>query len=107
MFVSHPYHVFDGSLGIDHPQGPGKLVHIDCEVIFHVFVPNDLEETPYIHFTSHGTHSHAPPPPNKPPMQILNEVLELVRRISNPELALGKIIQTGLERVPHIFLTYL
>lgn len=79
--------------GIDHPQGPGKLVHMDCEVTFHVFVPNDLEETPYIHFTSHGTHSHAPPPPNKPPMQILNEVLELVRRISNPDLTLGRFLR--------------
>ena len=65
-------------LGIDHPQGPGKLIHQDCEVVFYVFVPDDLEETPYIHFTLHGVHGHALSPLNKPPLEILNEVIELV-----------------------------
>ena len=65
-------------LGINYPQGPRKLIHQDYKVIFHVFVPDDLEETPYIHFTSHRVHSYTPPPPNKPPLEILNEVIKLV-----------------------------
>ncbi|OCK99658.1 uncharacterized protein K441DRAFT_537252, partial [Cenococcum geophilum 1.58] len=49
-------------LEINHPQGLGKLIHQDYEVTFYVFIPDDLEETPYIHFTSHRVYSYAPPP---------------------------------------------
>jgi len=65
-------------LGIDHPQGLGKLIHQDYKIVFHIFVPDDLEETPYIHFILHRVHSYAPLPPNKPPLEILNKVIELV-----------------------------
>ena len=65
-------------LGINHPQGPGKLIHQDYEVTFHVFVPDDLEETPYIHFTLYRVYSYIPPPLNKPPLEILNKVIKLI-----------------------------
>ncbi|OCK96266.1 uncharacterized protein K441DRAFT_552775, partial [Cenococcum geophilum 1.58] len=50
-----------------------------CEVTFHIFILDDLEETPYIHFTLYRVHSYAPPPLNKPPLEILNKVIKLVR----------------------------
>ena len=83
-------------LGIDHPQGPEKLIHQDCKITFHIFVPNDLEKTLYIHFTLYKVHSHAPPPLNKPPLEILNEVIELVHQMHNPDLTLGKHVLNQL-----------
>ncbi|OCK91635.1 uncharacterized protein K441DRAFT_574031, partial [Cenococcum geophilum 1.58] len=49
-----------------------------CEVTFYVFVLDDLEETPYIYFTSYRVYSYTLPPLNKPPLEILNEVIKLV-----------------------------
>lgn len=54
----------------DHPQGRGDIIHIPCEVVFHALVPADLEQCPYIVFTSHGVHRHPPPLPTKTPRPI-------------------------------------
>lgn len=62
-----------------------------CNVVFHVLVPDDLTATPYILFTSHGTHSHPPPPPNKPPQEMVEEILDLIRRLQEPGLTLGML----------------
>ncbi|KAJ1712953.1 hypothetical protein NYO67_4873 [Aspergillus flavus] len=50
----------------DHPQGPGRLKHTTCEVVFNGLVPVDISQCPYILFTSHGVHKHPPPPSTKP-----------------------------------------
>lgn len=78
-------------LGIDHPQNSGEIEHMPCEVVFHIMIPDDLESCPYVLFTSHGVHTHPPPPPNKPPKSIMEDIVELVRRIHNPDMTLGKI----------------
>jgi hypothetical protein len=40
-------------------------------------------------FLSTGTHSHPPPPPNKPPAQLVQELTQVVRRMRDPNLTLG------------------
>ncbi|CBF78887.1 predicted protein [Aspergillus nidulans FGSC A4] len=37
-------------------------------------------------FVSRGIHSHPPPPPNKPPQLILDEILDLIRKMQSPDL---------------------
>lgn len=78
----------------DHVQGPGKLEHIKCSVIFTALVPVNIQETPYILFTSHGIHQHPPPPPHKPPEQILKGIESIIRNMRNPSLTLAKFLRS-------------
>lgn len=65
-------------LGIVHPQGQGKLVHHGCDVKFHWLIPQDLKQCPYLVFISYGTHTHPPPPPEKLPKDIVNDLWKLI-----------------------------
>jgi hypothetical protein len=76
-------------IGVDHPQGAGKLVATPCNVVFYLFIPESLIITPYILLTSFGKHSHPPPPPNKPPESIIQEIVELVKYTKDPGLTTG------------------
>ena len=60
-------------------------------MVFYIFILSDIQQTPYIQFTSHGTHSHPPPPPNKPPTEIVQDILEVIHRMRDPDLTLGKL----------------
>ena len=77
-------------LGIDHPQGPGKLNHKECQVRLSFYKPEDLEECPYIIFTSHGVHTHPPPVPSRPAPVIVDGLIQVIRRINDPSLTTGK-----------------
>jgi hypothetical protein len=77
-------------LGVDHPQGQGKLEAASCDVNFIFIEPQDLEKTPYILFTSIGEHTHTPPPPSKTPSEYIHEMAELICRINDPGLTTGK-----------------
>jgi hypothetical protein len=61
-----------------------------CDVDFNILIPQDIERNPYILFTSHGTHTHPPPPPSKTPPQIWAEIQQLVQRLQDPDLRLSK-----------------
>lgn len=65
-------------LGILHSHGQGKLVHQDCDVKFHWLIPQDLKNCPYLVFISYGTHTHPPPPPDKLPKDIVNDLTKLI-----------------------------
>lgn len=79
------------SLGVIHPQGAGKMQKMTCNVRFRIYIPEDLEACPYAIFLSTGIHTHPPPPPNKPPQLIMDEILDLIRRMQNPDLTLSKL----------------
>lgn len=81
--------------GVDHPQGQGQIWIQSCEVIFNVFVPKDMDITPYIIWISHGRHSHPPPPPTRSPQQYVTEILSILRRINDPSLTTGTILFTS------------
>lgn len=52
---------------------------------------------PYILFTSHGVHTHPPPPPNKQPAEMLNDILDIIKRIKDPQLNICKVFLTCLD----------
>nr|POE50467.1 hypothetical protein CFP56_73885 [Quercus suber] len=58
----------------------GSMLNIPCGVIFTKLVPLDRKTTPFITFTSHGIHTHPPPPPSKSPAAIRSEMQELIGR---------------------------
>lgn len=78
------------TLGRDHPQGSGLLKHTPCSVVFTGLVPVDIDRCPYILFTSHGVHQHAPPSPYKLPEKIFQGVKQIIRNIRDPSLTTGK-----------------
>lgn len=63
---------------------------MNCQVSFRILIPLDLDKCPYVIFLSTGTHSHPPPPPSKSPEIILDEILDMIKRMQNPELTLSK-----------------
>jgi hypothetical protein len=77
-------------LGRDHPQGQGQIQQRPCKVVFNIFRPINLQETPYIIWVSSGLHSHPPPPPSRTPDQYLKEILQVIQRIQDPSLTLSK-----------------
>ncbi|BCR90626.1 uncharacterized protein ACHE_60512A [Aspergillus chevalieri] len=77
----------------DHPQGSGRLKHTPCDVIFNALVPTNIEQCPYIIFTSHGVHKHPPPPPSKAPERILGGVKRIIEQIRDPNLTTAQFLR--------------
>ncbi|KAF1970941.1 hypothetical protein BU23DRAFT_570211 [Bimuria novae-zelandiae CBS 107.79] len=80
---------------VDHPQGKGKLVRVLCGVTFNIIIPFDLQECPYYLFTSHGIHSHPPPPPTKTPEALTQEIVALIRRANDPSLTVATFLKSS------------
>jgi hypothetical protein len=76
--------MFTYCLGVAHPQGFGKLRKVPCQVKFDFIIPEDLDKTPYVLFYSKGIHTHQAPPPIKTPIQILEGLVKVIRRLSSP-----------------------
>lgn len=74
---------------MSHLQGQGNLIHKSCSVVFTVLIPEAYESGQYILFTSHGEHSHPPPPPKRTPADIAEEISQVVRRLNDPDLTLS------------------
>ncbi|KAI1430871.1 hypothetical protein GGR50DRAFT_698587 [Xylaria sp. CBS 124048] len=51
-----------------HPQNSGKLVQLPCQVKWNIYIPLDLESTPYALCVGHGQHTHPPPPASSRPV---------------------------------------
>jgi hypothetical protein len=88
---------------VDHHQGQGKLAAWECDVQFVFFEPEDLQETPYLLWVSYGSHTHLPPPPVKTPKDIFDDVVAIVRRISDPALTTGTRALMYYKSITNIF----
>ncbi|OJJ78603.1 uncharacterized protein ASPGLDRAFT_1510767, partial [Aspergillus glaucus CBS 516.65] len=53
----------------------------------------DINECPYILFTSHGIHQHPPPPPSKAPERILQGVKRIIQQIQDPSLTTAQFLR--------------
>lgn len=91
---SHPVLnlVLTRSQDVDHPQGKGKMLRLPCQVEFNIIIPTNLELYPFYLFTSHGVHSHPPPPPTKHPKVLAQELLYLIAQANDPSMTVGKSV---------------
>ena len=83
-------------LGVDHPQGEGKMVHKECPVEVYWIVPYNLAETPYALLLCIGVHNHPLNPPNKLVPEIATELLELITRMRDP------LLTNGMYKQPYV-----
>ena len=78
--------MLSNSLGQTHHQGPGKLLSKSCNVKFHFYIPQNLEQSPYVILVSTGIHTHPPPPPVKPPSQIVRALVTVIQQMNTLNL---------------------
>jgi hypothetical protein len=55
-----------------------ELSHIECEVKFRIWYPDDFQQCPFVLVTSKGTHRHPIPLPEKTPQRVRQQLLELL-----------------------------
>ena len=67
----------------------GKIEKISCNVRFLYVIPKDTQKYPYVLWISYGVHSHPPPPYNRTPIQVQDEIMELIRRSDSMTLTAG------------------
>ncbi|KAJ5111672.1 hypothetical protein NUU61_001571 [Penicillium alfredii] len=80
---------------VPHPQAQGNFEVLPCKVQFCTYIPLDLVRTPYIIWYSRGEeHTHPPPPPDKAPQTILDDVLALIKRMQAPEMTLSSFLKS-------------
>ncbi|KMP09240.1 hypothetical protein CISG_04911 [Coccidioides immitis RMSCC 3703] len=72
---------------------PNSTRKRDC-VIFHAFLPNNIESCPWLLFVSHGKHTHPPPPPSKPPRVVMKRITQLVSNMITPNLTLTSFLKS-------------
>ncbi|KAI2757724.1 hypothetical protein CBS147339_2395 [Penicillium roqueforti] len=65
-----------------------------CTVKFRTFVPKDIEKHPYAIFYSAGIHNHPPPPPSKPPYDLIEELWNLLSRGQTSDLTLSAFLRS-------------
>ncbi|KAL2059279.1 hypothetical protein ABVK25_000571 [Lepraria finkii] len=82
--------------GVDHLAGPGELFHQSCEVEFDIYIPKDTLDCHYYIFSSRGTHTHPPAPPNRLPLRLWMSLLELIGKINDPALTTARFLQNPL-----------
>lgn len=65
-----------------------------CSAVFSYFIPYNLQEHPYILFTTCGTHSHPPPPPTRTPLDIINELNVVLDQAKRPGITAGQLLSS-------------
>lgn len=55
-----------------------------------MLLPDNLEQYPYIIWTSHGIHTHLPPPPTRAPPELVEELQSVIRRATDASTTRGK-----------------
>jgi hypothetical protein len=69
-----------------HPTSEGALIIIPCEVEFNAIIP---DHSPYFLWTSHGIHSHLPPPPTRAPNDVVRDLQAIVNRATDASTTRG------------------
>ncbi|KAJ7717098.1 hypothetical protein B0H14DRAFT_3522115 [Mycena olivaceomarginata] len=55
-----------------------ELCHLECEVKFRIWYPDNFQQCPFVLVTSKGTHRHPIPLPEKTPQRVRQQILELL-----------------------------
>ncbi|KAJ5817626.1 hypothetical protein N7447_007634 [Penicillium robsamsonii] len=82
--------------GTIHPSGRGDLIKSSpkCQVQFRAFIPKDPIKHPYAIWVSRGVHNHPPPPPSKPPFELIKGISNLLARMRSPDLSLSFFLRS-------------
>ena len=78
-------------LEADHLSA-GRIRQVGCAVQFTFLIPVEISQRRAIIITSHGKHTHAPIPPTKVPIQILDDLKRLVKGIQDRSTSRSKYI---------------
>ncbi|KAG6118857.1 hypothetical protein E4U14_006207 [Claviceps sp. LM454 group G7] len=62
----------------------GGMVEKECSVEVNYIVPDDIELHPWVILSSHGVHTHAPPPPNFVPTKWGEFAVSILSKIDGP-----------------------
>ncbi|KAG6172214.1 hypothetical protein E4U27_007003 [Claviceps purpurea] len=76
----------------DHLYAIRQMEHQGCGVTFNYLVPDDLEAHPWVVLSSHGTHTHAPPPPNILPSQWAEFATAVLSKIDDSNITANKFL---------------
>ncbi|CAB4436469.1 unnamed protein product [Rhizophagus irregularis] len=76
----------------------GKIVDKPCNVKMYKFIPNDLQECPFVALVCVGIHNHPPPPPERTPNNIKDNLQSMIKEaIENDDaVTSGSIIQGNM-----------
>ncbi|KAM0793811.1 hypothetical protein BDR22DRAFT_827483, partial [Usnea florida] len=71
-----------------------SIIDRPCTVKFYTYIPNDLDQTPWMILSSHGTHLHPPPPPSKTSHQIIQDLTAVVQRHETINLTAASFLRS-------------
>ncbi|KAG5965375.1 hypothetical protein E4U58_002863 [Claviceps cyperi] len=78
--------------GHDHSTNIGGMEEKECSVEVNYIVPEDIERCPWVLLSSHGIHTHAPPPPNFLPTKWGDFAASILSKIDDPNYATSKFV---------------
>ncbi|KAF2478233.1 uncharacterized protein BDR25DRAFT_309026 [Lindgomyces ingoldianus] len=79
---------------VNHPQGHAHFLQWTCPVEFDIIIPLHLERIPFFLFCSHGEHTHLPPPPHRPPEEIIQGITKLIQRERDPTVTQAQFLSS-------------
>ena len=73
----------------------GIIVEKLCNVKFYKFIPHNLKEYPFIALVCIGIHNHPPPPPERTPNDIKNNLQVMIKEAIERDdiVTSGSVIQ--------------
>jgi hypothetical protein len=77
-------------IGFDHPQGQGKVIHQKCQVRFDIYIPVDIQRTPFYIIRAQGQHTHPPPLPTRLPQKIRDDITHAINAMDLMSLTTRK-----------------
>ena len=69
----------DDQIDRSHPNGSSQVYLAKCNATFDVYIPIKWNRFPFILIVTRQQHCHFPPPPEKLPKQIADEVVETIK----------------------------
>lgn len=62
-----------------HPSGPGRIEKAKCNATFDIYIPVKWDRFPFVMMVTRQRHCHFPPPPDRLPSDIANEVVAAIQ----------------------------
>ncbi|KAG6194753.1 hypothetical protein E4U22_003021 [Claviceps purpurea] len=86
------FHAKKRECGHDHGTFIGNMGVKTCSVVINYLVPIDIKRYPWVILSSHGIHTHAPPPPNYLPTHWGEFARSMMSKIDDPNITANKFL---------------